>query len=285
MCGIVGILGHGAVAGQIVEALKRLEYRGYDFGRHRDARGRPARSAAAPKASSAISNCGWPKRRSPARSASAIPAGRRMGGRPRTMRIPMPAAASPWCITASSRISANCASDLQAARPCLRDRDRYRGRRPSRDRGDAGRPWSERGGRGGLPRLRGAFALAFLFSGEEDLLIGARRGAPLVVGYGEGEMYLGSDALALAPFTDEVTYLEDGDWVILTREKAEFRDASDAPVRSPTPEKPGLRLSDRQGQLPPFHGQGNPRAAGGRRPHARPLSRHVGGRGRGCPSS
>ena len=67
-----------------------------------------------------------------------------------------------------------------------------------------------------LPRLRGAFALGFLFAGEEDLLIGARHGAPLAIGYGEGEMYLGSDALALAPFTDEITYLEDGDWAILT---------------------------------------------------------------------
>ena len=65
-----------------------------------------------------------------------------------------------------------------------------------------------------LPRLKGAFALAFLFDGEDNLLIGARRGAPLAVGYGEGgEMYLGSDALALAAFTDTITYLEDGDWV------------------------------------------------------------------------
>ncbi|HLH48511.1 MAG TPA: glutamine--fructose-6-phosphate transaminase (isomerizing), partial [Roseiarcus sp.] len=77
-----------------------------------------------------------------------------------------------------------------------------------------------------LPRMRGAYALAFLFEGENDLLIGARQGAPLAVGYGEGEMYLGSDALALAPFTDEIAYLEEGDWVVLTRAGAEFRDAS-----------------------------------------------------------
>jgi glutamine---fructose-6-phosphate transaminase (isomerizing) len=56
-----------------------------------------------------------------------------------------------------------------------------------------------------LPRLRGAFALAFLFSGEEDLLVGARRGSPLAVGYGDGEMYLGSDAIALAPFTSSIS--------------------------------------------------------------------------------
>ena len=63
-----------------------------------------------------------------------------------------------------------------------------------------------------LPQLRGAFALAFIFEGEPDLMIGARQGAPLAVGHGDGEMYLGSDALALAPFTDTITYLDDGDW-------------------------------------------------------------------------
>ena len=72
-----------------------------------------------------------------------------------------------------------------------------------------------------LPRLKGAFALALLFDGEDDLLIGARRGAPLAVGYGEGgEMYLGSDALALAPSPTRITYLEDGDWVMLRRGSA-----------------------------------------------------------------
>ena len=79
---------------------------------------------------------------------------------------------------------------------------------------------------GSLPKLKGAFALAFLFKGEEDLIIGARQGAPLAVGYGDGEMYLGSDALALAPFTDQITYLEDGDWVVLTRDSAQFRDSA-----------------------------------------------------------
>ena len=79
--------------------------------------------------------------------------------------------------------------------------------------------------------MRGAFALAFLFDGEDDLLIGARQGAPLAVGYGTGEMYLGSDALALAPFTDLIAYLEEGDWVALTREGAVFRDASGEVVK------------------------------------------------------
>jgi len=81
-----------------------------------------------------------------------------------------------------------------------------------------------------LPMLKGAFAIALLFNGQEDLLIGARQGAPLAVGYGEGEMFLGSDALALAPFTNVLTYLEDGDFVVLTRHSAEFRDAAGFPV-------------------------------------------------------
>ncbi|MFB9267653.1 glutamine--fructose-6-phosphate transaminase (isomerizing) [Bradyrhizobium erythrophlei] len=79
-----------------------------------------------------------------------------------------------------------------------------------------------------LQRLRGAFALAFLFKGHDDLMIGARKGAPLVVGHGDGEMYLGSDAIALAPFTDTITYLEDGDWAVLTRTIGVIYDSSGA---------------------------------------------------------
>jgi glucosamine--fructose-6-phosphate aminotransferase (isomerizing) len=77
-----------------------------------------------------------------------------------------------------------------------------------------------------LPRLRGAFALAFLFAGEDDLMVGARKGSPLAVGFGNGAMYVGSDAIALAPFTDQVSYLEDGDWVIVTRSGAEIHDSN-----------------------------------------------------------
>jgi glutamine---fructose-6-phosphate transaminase (isomerizing) len=71
-----------------------------------------------------------------------------------------------------------------------------------------------------LKRLRGAFALVYLFEGEEDLLIGARQGALLAVGYGEEETFLGSDAAALAPFTDRIAYLEDGDCVVATRKSS-----------------------------------------------------------------
>jgi glutamine---fructose-6-phosphate transaminase (isomerizing) len=76
--------------------------------------------------------------------------------------------------------------------------------------------------RAALPRLGGTFALAFLFEGFENLLIGARKGSPLAVGYGRGEMYVGSDAIALVPFTDQIGYLEDGDVTVVTRESIDF---------------------------------------------------------------
>ena len=75
-----------------------------------------------------------------------------------------------------------------------------------------------------LKQLVGAFALAIMFRDEDDLIIGARNGPPLAVGHGEGEMYLGSDAIALAPFTNAITYLEDGDWAIIRRDGMEIFD-------------------------------------------------------------
>ncbi|GAA4052782.1 glutamine--fructose-6-phosphate transaminase (isomerizing) [Parerythrobacter jejuensis] len=84
-----------------------------------------------------------------------------------------------------------------------------------------------------LPRLRGAFALAIAFRQHPDLLIGARLGSPLVVGYGDGEMFLGSDALALAPLTQKITYLEEGDWVVITRDTATIYDSENKVVERP----------------------------------------------------
>jgi glutamine---fructose-6-phosphate transaminase (isomerizing) len=84
-----------------------------------------------------------------------------------------------------------------------------------------------------LPHLRGAFAFAILFRNEPDLLIGARQGSPLAIGHGDGENFLGSDAIALSPFTNKVTYLEDGDWAVLTRNSVKIYDADNAPVQRP----------------------------------------------------
>ncbi len=101
-----------------------------------------------------------------------------------------------------------------------------------------------------LPRLQGAFALAVIFAGEHDLMIGARRGSPLVVGWGEGAMYLGSDALALASLTDRVSYLDEGDWVILSHAGASVRNADGDPV------EPDIKLTALTGALV---GKGNHR--------------------------
>jgi glucosamine--fructose-6-phosphate aminotransferase (isomerizing) len=84
-----------------------------------------------------------------------------------------------------------------------------------------------------LARLDGAFALVFLFSGEHDLLIGARRGSPLAIGYGDGEMFLGSDALALAPLTRRITYLEEGDWAVVSSRAVKILDAANHEVDRP----------------------------------------------------
>ena len=101
-----------------------------------------------------------------------------------------------------------------------------------------------------LPRLHGAFALAVIFAGEHDLMIGARRGSPLVVGWGEGAMYLGSDALALASLTNRVSYLDEGDWVILSHAGASVRNANGDPV------DPDIKLTALTGALV---GKGNHR--------------------------
>jgi glucosamine--fructose-6-phosphate aminotransferase (isomerizing) len=84
-----------------------------------------------------------------------------------------------------------------------------------------------------LPRLEGAFAMAIIFTGEADLMIGTRRGSPLAVGFGDGEMYLGSDALALAPLTQRICYLDEGDWAVVSRDGAEIFDAANKPVERP----------------------------------------------------
>ena len=84
-----------------------------------------------------------------------------------------------------------------------------------------------------LDRLTGAYALAVLIDGEEGLILGARRGSPLIVGWGEGEMYLGSDALAVGPFTQSISYLDEGDFVAVDRSGARMFDASGAPVERP----------------------------------------------------
>ena len=225
MCGIVGILGREPVAGQIVEALKRLEYRGYDSAgvatlehgviTRRRAEGKLKNLDARLKLEpldglSGIGHTRWATHGKPTENNAHPHATAEMAvvhngiiENFRELRDELTAKGHVFATETDTEVVAHLVSDFI-----------QNGLKPA-DAVSAA-----------LPRLRGAFALAFLFKGEGDLLIGARQGAPLAVGYGDGEMYLGSDALALAPFTDEVTYLEDGDWVILTRNTAEFRDST-----------------------------------------------------------
>jgi glucosamine--fructose-6-phosphate aminotransferase (isomerizing) len=110
-----------------------------------------------------------------------------------------------------------------------------------------------------LPQLRGAFALAIAFREHPDMLIGARLGSPLVVGYGEGETYLGSDALALAPLTQRICYLEEGDWVVIRREGVQMTRTT-IPSTRPIVAS-GASGGGGKGQFPPLHAEGNLRAA------------------------
>ena len=99
-----------------------------------------------------------------------------------------------------------------------------------------------------VDRLAGAFALAFLFEGEPDLIVAARQGSPLAIGHGEGEMFLGSDAIALAPLTTRLTYLEEGDRAVIRRGGAEIFDAAGAPVSRPlTTVRAGEAAADKAG--------------------------------------
>src|SRR3979411_3083789 len=106
-----------------------------------------------------------------------------------------------------------------------------------------------------LLRLEGAFALAFLFEGYANLIIGARKGSPLSVGYGRGEMYLGSDAIALAPLTDMINYLEDGDVAVITRQGIEFLNAKGECVRRSPAKIAGSTILVQKGEPRPLMGQ------------------------------
>ena len=232
MCGIVGIVGREPVAGQMVDALKRLEYRGYDSaGVATLEGGHITRQRAEGKLRNletrlrshpldghiGIGHTRWATHGKPNENNAHPHAAERVAvvhngiienfGE---LRRELEAGGAKFSTETDTEVVAHLVSS-----------ELKKGRSPQDAVAAA------------LPRLKGAFALAFLFDGEEDLLIGARRGSPLAVGYGEGEMFLGSDAIALAPFTDAVSYLEDGDWVVVRKNGAEVHDESGAPVKRP----------------------------------------------------
>ncbi|CEJ13183.1 Glutamine--fructose-6-phosphate aminotransferase [isomerizing] [bacterium YEK0313] len=232
MCGIIGILGREPVAPQLVDSLKRLEYRGYDSaGVATLENGVLVRRRAEGK----LRNLEAALRNAPLDGHIGI-------GHTRwaTHGAPTETNAHPHVSEGVAVVHNGIIENFRELRAELE----AKGIRLSTQTDTevvahlvaqemkAGHGPVEAVGRT-LPRLRGAFALAFVFEGNDDLLIGARKGSPLAVGYGEGEMYLGSDAIALAPFTSAVAYLEEGDWAILNRRSAEIRDASGAVVERP----------------------------------------------------
>jgi glucosamine--fructose-6-phosphate aminotransferase (isomerizing) len=232
MCGIVGILGREPVAAHLVDALKRLEYRGYDSaGIATLDHGKLARRRAQGKLSALEGRLV----KEPLAGLSGIGHTRwATHGKP-TERNAHPHATDTVAVVhngiienfrelrealAKRGVKFDSDTDTEVIAHLVTDEIK-KGKSPKDAVAAA------------LKQLRGAFALAFLFSGEDDLMIGARKGSPLAVGYGKGEMYLGSDAIALAPFTETVSYLEDGDWAVVTRKGVEIYDAQDRKVERP----------------------------------------------------
>ncbi|HEY0270365.1 MAG TPA: glutamine--fructose-6-phosphate transaminase (isomerizing) [Sphingomonas sp.] len=232
MCGIIGILGRDAVAPRLLDGLKRLEYRGYDSAGIATVHdGIIERRRAAGK----LDNLARVLEADPLPGITGI-----AHTRWATHGAPTEDNAHPH---ATDEVAVVHNGIIENFRP-LRDELIARGRvfRSQTDTEVVAHLVSEQVENGldpveavrvTLKRLHGAFALAILFRSHPDLLIGARLGSPLVVGYGEpdsGETYLGSDALALAPLTQKIAYLEEGDWVVLTREGTQVYDRDDNPV-------------------------------------------------------
>jgi glucosamine--fructose-6-phosphate aminotransferase (isomerizing) len=223
MCGIVGIVGQTPVAPLIVDALKRLEYRGYDSaGVATIERGELSRRRAEGK----LVNLERRLRDEPLDGTIGI-------GHTRwaTHGVPNETNAHPHFSNGVAIVHNGIIENFAELRDELR-KDGYEFVSQT-DTEVVAHLISRELGRGAAPveaahralkRLQGAFALAIMFKGDEDLIVGARNGPPLAVGHGNGEMFLGSDAIALAPFTNAITYLEDGDWAVVRRNEVVIYD-------------------------------------------------------------
>ena len=229
MCGIVGILGQNPVAEQIVDALKRLEYRGYDSAGIATLEGGHLQRI---RAEGKLKNLAARLHNNPLQGHVGIGLTRwATHGRP-TENNAHPHASARVAVVHNGIIEnfRQLREELQAkGHVFVTQTDTETIAHLLTQALDEGMAPAQAVAVS-LPRLKGAFALALLFDGEPDLLIGARQGAPLAIGYGDGEMYLGSDALALAPFTETISYLDDGDWVVLNRTGAQIFDIADKPV-------------------------------------------------------
>jgi len=229
MCGIVGIVGKGEVAPLLVDALKRLEYRGYDSAGVATVHdGRLDRRRAEGK----LANLDHKLGQEPLAGHVGI-------GHTRwaTHGAPTESNAHPHFCNGVAVVHNGIIENFAPLRAELTSKGAtFHSQTDTevvaqllsvyRNEGLAPRQAMQKA----LDRLEGAYALAVLFEDQPDMILGARSGPPLAVGHGEGEMFLGSDAIALAPFTDEITYLDDGDWVVITRETLEIFDQSGTPV-------------------------------------------------------
>jgi len=232
MCGIVGILGNEPVAGKLIDALKRLEYRGYDSAGvatvengHLDRR----------RAEGKLHNLETRLSNEPLTGHLGI-------GHTRwaTHGAPTEANAHPHMTKRVSVVHNGIIENFKQLRTELEsagaelvtDTDTELIAHLVTREMDAGHDPAI-AVQHTLRQLEGAFAIAFIFKDHDNLMIAARQGSPLAVGFGKDEMYLGSDAVALAPFTDTITYLEDGDWAVLTREGVAIRDQHGSAVERP----------------------------------------------------
>ncbi len=223
MCGIIGIVGRQPVAERLVQGLRRMEYRGYDSAGLCTVDGdRLIRRRAEGK----LMNLVLELERNPAPGDVGI-----AHTRWATHGAPTTHNAHPHATDELALVHNGIIENFRSLRQQLEARGRcFESETDTEvvahlvsEQVESGKS-PEEALRAVLPELRGAFALAIAFRARPDILIGARLGSPLVVGYGDGETYLGSDALALAPLTQRIAYLEEGDWVVITRESATIYD-------------------------------------------------------------
>lgn len=232
MCGIVGILAARPVAADLIEALKRLEYRGYDSaGVATVHSGALARRRAEGK----LRNLEVRLSQDPLEGHVGI-------GHTRwaTHGRPTEGNAHPHMSAKVSVVHNGIIENYRELRASLTakghvfetDTDTEAVVHLVSD-GIAGGLSPEKAVQAALDQLRGAFALGLIFAGREDLMIAARQGSPLAIGHGDGEMYIGSDAIALAPFTDTITYLEEGDWAVIRHNSIAIYDRAGEAVERP----------------------------------------------------
>ncbi|MFT4151391.1 MAG: glutamine--fructose-6-phosphate transaminase (isomerizing) [Paracoccaceae bacterium] len=225
MCGIIGILGGHECAPLLVEALKRLEYRGYDSAGIATVRdGRLDRRRAVGK----LVNLSDLLVHDPLAGKAGIGHIRWATHGAATVENAHPHVSGPVAVVHNGIIEnfRELREELQASGEVFASQtDTEVVSALVRHHLAAGLDYPA-AVKATLDRLEGAFALCFLFDGQPDLIICARKGSPLAIGHGKGEMFVGSDAIALAPLTDRITYLEEGDWAVITRKGAEIFDAA-----------------------------------------------------------